>query len=199
MATWSGTHPLESLYREAITLAEAAEAERDDWKAEAYANEARAERAEAELVEVKAGTKRLATSVAAALLDKEIDGEIEGGAVLRIAQDTIAELLALRAQLDSLQVAACPECGTTLHGRKLAPFGKSDAATAEQIQARCCHCLKPATIVRTYYDTGFPSAREHLCAEHSENHPFHGTAIPPVARPGRGGNWNDAAPDAGQK
>ena len=60
---------------------------------------ARAERAEAELVEVKAGTKRLATSVAAALLDKEIDGEIEGGAVLRIAQDTIAELLALRAQL----------------------------------------------------------------------------------------------------
>jgi len=49
-----------------------------------------------------------------------------------------------------------------------------DAARAGQVQARCCYCNKPATMARTYYDRGFPSAREHLCAEHFEHHPWHG-------------------------
>ena len=66
-----------------------------------------------------------------------------------------------------------------------------------RIEARCCHCDKPATIARTYYDSGFPSAREHLCPEHADNHPWHGTAIPPVARPKPGIGWNDTAPGDG--
>ena len=36
------------------------------------------------------------------------------------------ENAALRAQLDAMQVAACPECGVTLAGKKLAPFGRSE-------------------------------------------------------------------------
>ena len=68
-----------------------------------------------------------------------------------------------------------------------------------RIEARCCHCDKPARIARTYYDSGFPSAREHLCPEHADNHPWHGTAIPPVPRPEPGIGWNDTAPDGGDE
>ena len=66
-----------------------------------------------------------------------------------------------------------------------------------RVYARCCHCDKPARIARTYYDSGFPSAREHLCPEHADNHPWHGTAIPPVPRPEPGIGWNDTAPAPG--
>ena len=37
---------------------------------------------------------------------------------------------------------------------------------------RCAYCDQQATTGRTHYYLGFPTARELLCAQHAQNHPF---------------------------
>ena len=117
--------------------------------------------------------QRLYAAYIGAAFSPDVMEQIRAGRLTFPEAPIYAERDALRAQLDALP------------------------ALPIRIEARCCHCDKPATIARTYYDSGFPSAREHLCPEHADNHPWHGTAIPPVARPKPGIGWNDTAPGDG--
>ena len=166
------------------------------------AMQARAERAEAERAELRADldaareaahmpddwphglpswiAQRLYAAYIGAAFSPDVMEQIRAGRLTFPEAPIYAERDALRAEL----AAARAE----LAALKARPI---------QIEARCCHCDKPATIVRTYYDSGFPSAREHLCPEHADNHPWHGNAIPPVPRPKPGRGWSDTAPGDG--
>ena len=39
---------------------------------------------------------------------------------------------------------------------------------------RCAYCDQQATTARTHYYLGFPTARELLCAQHAQDHPYEG-------------------------
>ena len=154
--SYTGSHPLEAVVKSLTT-------DRDEWKARALAAEAEAAQLRAKLDEAQEAAhmpddwphglpswiaQRLYAAYIGAAFAPEVMEQIAAGRLAFPEAPIYAERDELRAQLD--------------------------AARAGQVQARCCYCNKPATMARTYYDRGFPSAREHLCAEHFEHHPWHG-------------------------
>ena len=118
----------------------------------AYVPLSRAERAEAAIATERDAAAEAELASVLVLLGGGDPAESESEDMATAVVDAI---FALRAERDALRA-------------------QLDAARAGQVQARCCYCNKPATMARTYYDRGFPSAREHLCAEHFEHHPWHG-------------------------
>lgn len=58
--------------------------------------------------------------------------------------------------------------------RLVAAEARAVELEASPPRPRCAYCDQPATVSRTHYYLGFPTARELLCAQHAHDHPYEG-------------------------